>query len=1323
MCRPERNDPCPRTRLRRRQSENAHPPARLVSSCAGADIATGPSEPHCVLCDHVSICDSPMIPARLLCRHDGEIMAQAGVGPFGQERLGAGPRTGGERPSEISKGFEMADPYTIRAEEISGLTESAEVIKVVNAIISAESRARQLPLNKVKLTPAGARHSADGKIDGRTMDVPLSSEYQWIPSGSAIWQFKKGTFTATDITNELTGATKVNKLLKAGWTYCLAISQGCGDLERTDREDAIKEHLKSLGLKQSQYKYRLYTAQEIAEAASRYPTVRALDVFGRPFGALARVEYWEGLDRYSGEYVWDESHRGAGEQIREYLRGNVNVRAARIEGPAGVGKSRLALEVVRQPEFKDLTIHFPDRSEFPNQLASWLRARGDTEAIIVVDECESDQTERLIDALDGLAVRLITIGVLEEAPRSSSPSAGLFVLTPLDSQTTKDIVRRNYPDLSPHALGLIADLSEGYVKLAMELGRTISSLGRAETKDLLESPSVSDLLVKMIPDQEDRHALKVIALGHRMGWEDAVKYEGQAVAEYLGLGWRDVQRRVQPFTRQGLVSKRGRYRYITPELLARWLAAEAWKEHGEELIGLMGELSSDPRAAPATKAMLKRLGTLGRIAAAERATETLLRPDGPFGDIDKLDDGKQAEVLGYVADANPTSAIDRLVAVFDSLTAEQLRDFRDGRRHTVWTLEKLAWLPETFDDAARLLLRLAEAENETWANNATAQFQQLFRGVLHGTGVPYDHRFRWLSRELEGATGKIQELLISALGEAFQGSSVTRGSAGEQHASRAVPSEANLQGRDRADATADALALMATFLDQGAPIRAHIISILSDKCRRIMMWAGMKFIEILEGLRHVSEEERASLRISLENTLHFDGERMPAELADAISKLVDKFAGSTIHDRVRRWIGQLPSSDWRGARDAVSPSSLEIPKLAADLIAEPDAILAELEWLTTADAGNAFALGQQLGLQDSSESLLEPIVCASLERPNVSLAAAYLHARAEHAGQAWLDEQLERISENVGYRLLIINCTCYQPYSRSRLDRILHHVSDDPTIFRHLYALGHTTWVESVPGTELERLCAALIERKLPTTLAGCGLICDLLQARFKASPDDLGDLAQVSWRALSESALADPKTVEDYHWGRLAETVGVTDVARMTQLACEAYMSGDVFVHDAPDYFRPICEKDPKTVWQVVTGYLEPKGDRSYFLRNSLEKWLLSLLPSPMLLTWADKGGIERVRLLAALAPVEDAPLSELNREIIIRYGKDEEVLSHMLRTFRSGAFWGHVSDHERMKADIVKQWQNDPHPAIRKWASQLERGFRRSAKDEALREAEEEW
>ena len=82
--------------------------------------------------------------------------------------------------------------------------------------------------------------------------------------------------------------------------------------------------------------------------------------------------------------------------------------------------------------------------------------------------------------------------------------------------------------------------------------------------------------------------------------------------------------------------------------------------------------------------------------------------------------------------------IERALDGYDDLSEVE----GDVRRRLVETLEKIAFHNDTFSDGARILLQLAVAENETWANNATGQFKELFPIVLGGTEADGEARLR-----------------------------------------------------------------------------------------------------------------------------------------------------------------------------------------------------------------------------------------------------------------------------------------------------------------------------------------------------------------------------------------------------------------------------------------------------------------------------------------------------------------------------------------------------------------------------------------------------
>ena len=66
---------------------------------------------------------------------------------------------------------------------------------------------------------------------------------------------------------------------------------------------------------------------------------------------------------------------------------------------------------------------------------------------------------------------------------------------------------------------------------------------------------------------------------------------------------------------------------------------------------------------------------------------------------------------------------------------DALLKFESGWRPVIRALEGMAVHQDLFRPSARLLLRLAEAENETWANNATGIFAGLF-SMGYGEAAP-----------------------------------------------------------------------------------------------------------------------------------------------------------------------------------------------------------------------------------------------------------------------------------------------------------------------------------------------------------------------------------------------------------------------------------------------------------------------------------------------------------------------------------------------------------------------------------------------------------
>lgn len=146
-----------------------------------------------------------------------------------------------------------------------------------------------------------------------------------------------------------------------------------------------------------------------------------------------------------------------------------------------------------------------------------------------------------------------------------------------------------------------------------------------------------------------------------------------------------------------------------------------------------------------------------------------------FRSPEDLNDPARAHFLRLLAPVFPGAALAALDRAVGTASREGLLGLDDGgRRELVWMLEELAWWQDHFDRAARLLLRLAWAENETYANNATGIWSRLFQVWLGGTAAPYERRLALLRETLRDPDPTIRKLGLVGLGSALQTRNMSR---------------------------------------------------------------------------------------------------------------------------------------------------------------------------------------------------------------------------------------------------------------------------------------------------------------------------------------------------------------------------------------------------------------------------------------------------------------------------------------------------------------------------------------------------------------------
>jgi hypothetical protein len=203
---------------------------------------------------------------------------------------------------------------------------------------------------------------------------------------------------------------------------------------------------------------------------------------------------------------------------------------------------------------------------------------------------------------------------------------------------------------------------------------------------------------------------------------------------------------------------------IAPRPLAVALAASFieiplgdWKEHIARMDGanLLSEFT-------------RRLEEL-EFSDKSKDIGQLLGEKLPFDRAEYLLNGETgSQIFRVLSDLNPLGAAKIAKQIIGGASLEQLQKSRASRRNLVRALQIMAWEEKTFFDAAPLLLKLAAAENETWANNASGEFSQLFALYLSGTTVPAMDRLVVIRNALDASEQAIRHTAIHALGAALR---------------------------------------------------------------------------------------------------------------------------------------------------------------------------------------------------------------------------------------------------------------------------------------------------------------------------------------------------------------------------------------------------------------------------------------------------------------------------------------------------------------------------------------------------------------------------
>lgn len=491
-------------------------------------------------------------------------------------------------------------------------------------------------------------------------------------------------------------------------------------------------------------KNRFIKELEVAIVASAKEALKHVDDEMRPF------VNWETQKRtgdFRGGYADTPDLQELKKEIREN-KGNI-----RVLGMSGLGKTRLVLEAFK--DNKDVYWYYDCQYEKPRLLKELLpRVFQDySNYVLVFDNCDQVTSEEIAGikrSCQGINPIITIYNGLEEQSNSYVP------LSMQDRYDTvvEEIIKRYTELYEEKDRERILDFAGGIpmmAQLLMDGLRNDRALGNVTDESLM-----SKLILAGV-GTNDRRLMQTISLFDFIGYKDELRKEIRYVVTNKDITnidraddvlLNDVDELIAKNLKRRIIELRGRKIGIRPAPIAFYLIGE-WLStcSDERMLRVVKALQEADCAVALTNAFADQFRNMGFNDKARQMLNQLMGPQSPFSSAEVINTRLGSRLFRSFAEVNPVAVSNTLWKALGALDIEQLRLMEEGRRNIVWTLEKLCFEPESFVPAAKTMMRLAQAENEQIANNATQEFIRLFPVLLPATAVDLETRLSFLKDE------------------------------------------------------------------------------------------------------------------------------------------------------------------------------------------------------------------------------------------------------------------------------------------------------------------------------------------------------------------------------------------------------------------------------------------------------------------------------------------------------------------------------------------------------------------------------------------------
>lgn len=451
-----------------------------------------------------------------------------------------------------------------------------------------------------------------------------------------------------------------------------------------------------------------------------------------------------------------------------------NKRILRVLGQSGVGKTRLVLETILGEQNDNPKLYCDCQMFDENEVLakSTLIFEQYKNAILVLDNCDIDLFRKIKEMYNRKSSENRLYAITDAISEYSAGKSSDYVqFEDSYEEVVDEIIRSLYvkqDDISAE----IKKSACGNPLFAVQAIEGVIKTG--DTRDFNNQKLISNML--SAPEgSKERIIAQTLSLFSSIGYEGAAHNEIDEIAinknitrlsDDATILVNKFNLQIKKYVDRRLMQRVGAYVCFRSSAIQKQLASEWFEKctasQFEKIIISLGKMGMAGSLVPQFFDQVKNLENNDIVLDLFKE---LLQPGRLMTSMRFLNSEAGSKTVRSLVEIMPDLVAESLFKALGGLDIEQLKHIRDGRRELVWTLEKLCYKPETFEKSAKLLLRLACAENEFISNNATGLFISLFPVLLPSTSVSLDQRLAFLRKEIESEEEK--PIILKAINRAL----------------------------------------------------------------------------------------------------------------------------------------------------------------------------------------------------------------------------------------------------------------------------------------------------------------------------------------------------------------------------------------------------------------------------------------------------------------------------------------------------------------------------------------------------------------------------